>query len=249
MIRVVVIDDESKSREMIREILKLYCSGVEVVAEGDSVNSGIAAIQEFEPDLVLLDIKMPDGTGFDLLRKTMPVSFHLIFITAYEEYAIKAFKYNAIDYLTKPIDPTELKESIEKASKTIDNENLNVRLKKLLEDYMRPVQPEIGKIVLKTADTIHVVDVEKIVRCESDRNYTAFYMEDNEKILISKSIKEFVDFLEERNFFRLHHSHIINLKFLRKFKKEDSVCILSDGSEIPVSHRRREELMKLLKSL
>lgn len=249
MIRAVIIDDESKSRETIREILRLYCTGIEIVAEGDNVASGIEAIKKHKPDLVMLDIKMPDGTGFDLLRKVMPVSFHLIFITAFEEFAIKAFKYNTIDYLTKPIDPIELKEAIEKASITIGKDNINERLFRLLDDYMKPSPIDNRKIILKTADTIHVVDLDNIIRCESDRNYTAFYIVDEEKILISKSIKVFSEYLEGLNFFRIHASHLINLKYLKKFKKEDLVCILSDGSVIPVSYRKRDDLLKLLKTI
>lgn len=249
MIRTIIIDDEARSREALREMLKLYCTGIEVVAEGSDVKSGIAAINEHNPQLVLLDIKMPDGTGFDLIRKIMPVTFRLIFFTAYEEYAIKAFRFNAIDYLTKPIDPTELQSAIEKASSTIENENINDRLKKLLLDYTKPQMPENRKLVLKTSDTIHIVDVENIVRCESDRNYTIFHLDNKQKILMSKSIKEYSDLLEQLNFYRVHHSHLINLKYLVKFKRDELMCVLKDDTEIPVSTRKRDELLRLFRLL
>lgn len=248
MIRAIIIDDEVQSREIIHEIVKLYCTGIEIVAEGDSVKSGIEAITRYKPDLVLLDIKMPDGTGFDLLRKILPVSFQLIFITAFEEFAIKAFKYNAIDYLTKPIDPIEFKDAMDKVSRSMDSGHVNDRLVNLLNDYVKQPRPDNQKIILKAADVIHVVDIDNIIRCESDRNYTAFYMKDKEVILISKSIKAFSDNLEEHNFFRIHNSHLINLNYLKKFKKEDLVCILSDGSIIPVAYRKRDELLRLLKT-
>ncbi|MFH1118842.1 MAG: LytTR family DNA-binding domain-containing protein [Bacteroidota bacterium] len=249
MIRTIIIDDEPGSRETLREMLRLYCKGIDIVAEAVDVKSGIEAIKQHVPGLVLLDIRMPDGTGFDLLRKIMPVSFSIIFVTAFEEYAIKAFRYNAIDYLTKPLDPIELQSAIEKAMTTIENENINERLKKLLIDYMKPQPPENRKLILKTSEIIHIVDIDKIVRCESDRNYTVFYMENREKILISKSIKEFSDTLEPHDFYRVHHSHLINLKYLVKFKRDELMCVLSDATEIPVSTRKRDELMKMLRTL
>jgi len=249
MIRTIIIDDESRSRETLREMLRLYCKGIEIVAEAESIKSGAEAIARHNPDLLLLDIKMPDGTGFDLLRTIMPISFRIIFVTAYEEYAIKAFRYNALDYLTKPIDPAELQSAIEKATATIENENINERLKKLLLDYMKPQPAENRRLVLKTAETIHIVDIDKIIRCESARNYTVFYMENKEKILISKSIKEFSDTLESHDFYRVHHSHLINLKYLVKFKRDELMCVLSDNTEIPVATRKRDELLKVLRTL
>ncbi len=249
MISTVIIDDEIGSRDTIREMLRLYCNGIDVVAEGDNVKSGIEAIQKHNPQLVLLDIKMPDGSGFDLLRQILPISFRIIFITAYEEYAIKAFKYNAIDYLTKPIDPTELKRAIEKAGSIIENEDINERLRKLLNDYIKFQIPENRKIILKTSETIHIVDIDNIIRCESDRNYTAFYLEDKTKILMSKTIKEYSEILESHKFFRVHNSHLVNLKYIVKFKRDELMCVLKDNTEIPVSTRKRDELLRTLRSL
>lgn len=249
MISTVIIDDEIRSREAMREMLRLYCNGIEVVAEGSDVKSGIEAINRHNPQLVLLDIRMPDGTGFDLLRQVMPVSFRIIFVTAYEEYALKAFKVNALDYLTKPIDPAELQHAIEKAASIIENEDINERLKKMLNDYIKFQVPENKKIILKTSETIHVVDIDNIVRCESDRNYTVFHLEDKTKILMSKTIKDYSDLLELHDFYRVHHSHLINLKYLVKFKRDELMCVLKDNTEIPVSTRKRDELLKVLRTL
>lgn len=249
MTKAVIIDDEFRSRETLREMLKLYCSDVEVVAEGEDVKSGVKAIKTHSPDLVFLDIKMPDGSGFDLLRQLLPIDFKLIFITAYEEYAIKAFKFNAIDYITKPVDPDELKSAVSKVSKFINSDNLNDHLKQMLNDYIKPMRAENKKVILKTAEAIHVIDTDDIVRCESNSNYTMFYINDGDKIIVSKSIKEFVEFLEERNFFRVHHSHLINLNFLKRFKKDELFCVLKDNTEVPVSFRKRNELLKMLKTL
>jgi two-component system LytT family response regulator len=209
----------------------------------------VKAIKTHNPDLVFLDIKMPDGSGFDLLRQLLPIDFKLIFITAYEEYAIKAFKFNAIDYITKPVDPDELKSAVSKVSKFINSDNLNDHLKQMLNDYIKPMRAENKKVILKTAEAIHVIDTDDIVRCESNSNYTMFYINDGDKIIVSKSIKEFVEFLEERNFFRVHHSHLINLNFLKRFKKDELFCVLKDNTEVPVSFRKRNELLKMLKTL
>lgn len=249
MTRAVIIDDEIRSRETLREMLKLYCSEVEIVAEGEDVKSGLKAIRNHNPELVFLDIKMPDGSGFDLLRQLLPIDFKLIFITAYEEYAIKAFKFNAIDYITKPVDPDELKSAVSKVTMSISSENFDDRLKQMLNDYMKPMRADNKKVVLKTAEAIHVIDTDDIVRCESDSNYTRFYLNDGEKIIVSKSIKEYAEFLEGRNFFRVHHSHMINMNFLKRFKKDELFCVLKDNTEVPVSFRKRNELLKILKTL
>ncbi|MDY0101662.1 MAG: LytTR family DNA-binding domain-containing protein [Lentimicrobium sp.] len=249
MTRAVIIDDESRSREALREMLRLYCPMIDVVAEGVDVQSGVKAIRASSPDLVFLDIKMPDGSGFDVLRQLMPINFKLVFITAYEEYAIKAFKFNAVDYITKPVDPDELQQAVEKATKVLDNENLNGRLRQMLDDYSRPVAPENRKLVLKTSEAIHILDTNDIVRCEADGNYTTFIMNDQEKILVARPVKEFMDFLEEHNFFRVHQSHLINLNFLKRFKKDELICVLKDNAEVPVSFRKRNELLRILKSL
>lgn len=249
MTKAIIIDDESRSRETLREMLKLYCPDVEVVSEGMDVQSGLSAIRTHNPDLVFLDIKMPDGSGFDLLRQLMPINFKLIFITAYEEYAIKAFKFNAVDYITKPVDPDELQQAVEKATRTLDAENINVRLKQMLDDYSKSGNSENRRLILKTSEAIHILDTEDIIRCESDSNYTIFTMSNQEKIMTSKSIKEYADFLEERNFFRVHQSHLINLDYLKRFKNDELICILKDNAEVPVSFRKKNELLRILKSL
>lgn len=237
-----------RSREALRDMIQLYCKGVEVVAEAESVKSGIEAITHHTPDLVMLDIKMPDGSGFDLIRQLIPVNFRIIFVTAYEEYAITAFRYNAIDYITKPIDPVELQDAIAKATANIEKENLNIRLKKMLEDYAKP-QADSRKIILKTVGEIHVVDVDRIIRCESDRNYTLIRIIGMEDLLISKSINKIAEILEPYNFYRVHHSHLINLKYIVKFKRDELMCVLFDNAVIPVATRKKDDLIRVLMSL
>lgn len=248
MIKAVIIDDEYNSRETLRQMLRYCCPNVEIVGEGEGVTSGLAAINELNPDIVFLDIKMTDGTGFDLLNKVGKADFRLVFVTAFEEYAMKAFRCNAIDYITKPVDPNELQRAVEKASKMTDGENTNDAIKRLLDSINKPNQPN-KKIVLKTLNTVHVIEVDNIIRCESDRNYTVFHLADGEKILISRSMKEFDDMLMEFGFLRVHNSHLINLNAVRKFLKDELILVLKDNTSIPVAYRKRDELLHAIKNL
>jgi two-component system, LytTR family, response regulator len=249
MMRTIIIDDEEKARKTIYNYLSLSCKEAEVVAQADSVESGYQAIVTFKPDLVLLDINLTDGTGFDLLKKFDRITFKIIFITAYEEYAIKAFKFSALDYLLKPVNPQELVEAIEKAGKTIENENVELRFKAFLTNYDNKPKTE-KKLVLKTSENIFLVDIKDIIRCEADGGYTTFFLADGRKILVSKNLKEYEDILTEYNFFRPHHSHLVNLSYMLSFEKRDGGSIvMKDKSMVPVSTRRKDELMNIFENL
>ncbi len=249
MTRTIIIDDEIKARETIVEMMKIYCKNVIIVAQAQDVKSGISAIKQYKPDLILLDIKLPDGSGFDLLKKLDIIDFKIIFITAYEQYAIKAFRFSALDYLLKPIDPEELINAVEKVDKSIGNDNLNLKLDAFLSNIPN-ISKEVKKIVLKTSDNIYLVDVQDIIRCESDRNYTMFYLVNGEKIIVSRTLKEFDELLNKYNFFRVHQSHIINLRYVVRYEKRNKNCVvMKDNSKIPVSFRKKNELLKIFKTL
>jgi two-component system, LytTR family, response regulator len=249
MLNTIIIDDEAKSRETIREMLRIYCANVEVVAQAGDVKSGILAIRKHNPDLILLDIRMPDGTGFDLLRQLPGLESKVIFITAYEEYAIKAFKFSALDYVLKPIDPDELKSAIEKADASIEKENISDRISTFFQHYDNETPSQKKQIALRNAESIYRVAIDDIVSYEADKNYTLFHLNNGEKILVSHSIKDYDDILLSMNFIRLHQSYSINLKHLKRFDKEKLEVVMSDNSCIPVSHRRKDELMRLLLSI
>ncbi|GAB1403597.1 LytTR family DNA-binding domain-containing protein [Lentimicrobium sp.] len=249
MIRTIIIDDEFMSRETLRDMISLYCEGIQVIAEAQDVRSGLKVIKQLNPDLVFLDIRMPDGSGFELIRQLMPVSFRVIFITAYEEYAIKAFKFNAIDYITKPVDPEELIAAVKKAEREIEINSLNDNLKSMLDTYLKPQEVESKKFILRTFEAFHILDYDDIIRCESDRNYSIFILKNGERIMISKSLSEFAAQLEENGFFRIHQSHLINLKYLKKFKKDEFIAVLKDDTEITVAHRKRDELIKVIRDM
>lgn len=250
MIRAIIIDDEIRSRETILELLKIYCPDVKVIDQAEDVRSGLVSIRKHKPDLILLDIKMPDGTGFDLIRQIDHIGFKLIFITAYEEYAIKAFKFSALDYLLKPIDPEELTIAIEKASQSLNNESINNKINDFMVylDHFKK-HGEGKKIILKTAENIFVVDIEDIISIESDQNYSRFHLVEGESIFVSKTMKEYIDMLQGYAFYRVHQSYIINLHHVKRYQREENICIMSDGSKIPVSYRKKDELFSLFRSL
>ncbi|MBL4715008.1 response regulator transcription factor [Bacteroidales bacterium AH-315-I05] len=249
MISTIIIDDEQKSRETIADILDLYCKDVSVVAQAEDVKSGLNAIAQYKPDVILLDVKMPDGTGFDLLQQLDTIDFKVIFITGYEEYAIKALKFSALDYILKPVDPDELTTALNKAEHSLERENISLKLNAFVTNIGNIVK-EVKKIVLKTADNIYVINVQDIIRCKSDRNYTQFYFNDGKKLLVSRTLKEYDDLLNGYSFFRVHQSHLINLNYIDHYAKGDGGFVfMKDGSSVAVSFRKKEQLLKLLEEL
>jgi len=246
MIKTIIVDDEKKARETIANILKLYCKNALVAGEADSVSKAIELIEEVKPQLVLLDIDMPGGNGFELLKRYKTPDFKIIFITAYEEFAVKAFKFSALDYILKPINPDELVDAINKAEETLDKEQMTLKLESFLANIDN-ITREVKKIVLKTAESIHVINVPDIVRCEADRNYTVFYISDGRKILVSNTLKEYEEMLSSYRFFRAHQSHLVNINYIERFEKKDGgFLVMKDKSKVPVSVRKKETLFMML---
>ncbi len=247
--RVLIIDDEDRARKSIAGILKLSNNNVQLVAEADGVKSGIAAIKEHNPDLVLLDINMSDGTGFDLLKKLENITFKVIFITAYEEFAIKAFEFSAIDYILKPVDPAKLIDALHRANQLIEQENINLKLNALFAN-LEGSATDGKKLILKTAENIYVVNTSDIIRCESDSGYTNFFLVDGKKILVSRNLKDYEDMLNGMGYYRIHQSHLINLKYIDHYSKtEGGAVIMKDNSIIPVARRKKDNFLKLLEMI
>jgi two-component system LytT family response regulator len=247
--KTIIIDDENNARETIKNMLSIYCPDVEVIDVAGSVKEGEAVLNRHRPDLVFLDIKMADGTGFDLLRKFEDVNFFVVFVTAFEEFAIRAIKFSALDYILKPIDPDELMSAVEKAREIIEKENISIKLEALYEN-LDILSSNNKKIVLKTTGSVHIVNLKDIVRCESEKNYTHFYTIDNEKITVAKTLKEYNGLLNDYHFYRVHQSHLINLEHVKRYEKHDGgFLVMDDNSSVPVSFRKKEDLMKLFKSL
>jgi two-component system LytT family response regulator len=245
MFSVVIIDDEPRARETIINILGLSNHEIEIAGQAADVESGFEVINQKNPDLVLLDINLPDGTGFDLLKKFDKISFKLIFITAHEEYAVKAIKFSALDYVLKPITAGELLQAIDKANETIHKDETEIKLSAFLSNL-----DKLRKIVLKTAESIHIIEVKNIIRCEADVNYTTFFLENDKKLLVSKTLKEYAELLTSSGFFRTHQSHLVNLDHVLRFDKgEGGHLVMNDNSIVPVSSRKRETLFKAFENL
>ena len=248
MIRAVIIDDEINNQELISNLLKTYADNVQVVGMANSVDTAYKIINEQHPDLIFLDIQMPDGTGFDLLKKFDKINFKIIFVTAHQEYAIEAFKYSALDYILKPLSPSNLLAAVKKMEDAISSEELNLKLKTLLNNIAEPAKNK-KKIVLKTMERIYSVDLDDIIRFESDGGYTKVYLADGKRIMVSKTMKEFDDLLMDTGFLRVHHSHLINMNHLFCFEKAEGHVVMKDDSIVPVSNRKKDHLMELLNML
>jgi two-component system, LytTR family, response regulator len=249
MIKAIIVDDEKMSRETLRRMLEKYCPSVEVTAEADGYRKGIEQIRKFNPDVVFLDIQMPDGSGFRLLEEFDEIDFEIIFTTAFDQFAIKAIKYSALDYLLKPIIPQDLVDAITKAEKKRSESRKKKSLDVLVETA--PAQDESSqKIILSTAEMIHVINVDDIIRCESDNYYTYFFFTDGRKLLVSKTLKENEELLSNHNFIRPHKSHLVNVKYIKSFiRQEGGYIIMTDGSKIPVSRRKKDKIMEILFNL
>lgn len=242
MITAVIIDDEGHVRETIIHMLSAYCPNVKVVGQAFSVESGFKLIKVQKPDVVFLDVKMHDGTGYDLLKMFSKVDFQFIIITAYEEYAIQAFKVNALDYILKPVDPSDLINAISKASKVLNKEETTTAETDKSQKY------EDQKIVLKTFDNVFVIDIEDIIRCESENNYTIFYISNGSTIKVSKTLKEYEETLLPYSFIRCHQTHLVNPKQVSKYiKHPNPILVMTNGDNIPVSFRKKDSIESIFK--
>jgi len=249
MIRVMVIDDEFHARKMIADMVKLYMPDSLIVAEADSVDNGYEQIVKNNPDLVFLDIKLGNNTGFNLLEKFRQINFKVIFVTAFDEYAIKAFKFNAMDYILKPINEKEFAETCYKYKSSEDSNLISEKLRSFHSLYNNN-DSENRMIPVNTADKLLFIKIKDIQWLESERNYTVLYTISKTKHIVSKSLGEFEEMFERFGFFRIHHSYLINLRYISYFDKANGInLVMSDGSVIPVASRRKASLIRLLNNL
>lgn len=247
--RAILIDDEKSARTTLRSDILLYCPEITIVAEADGVKHGVAAIKEHQPDLVFLDVEMGDGTGFDILEQLAPVNFNVIFTTAHDTHAVKAFKFSAVDYLLKPVDADELVAAVKKINQVIDSRNLRLSLNALIENT-KHTKKELQKIVINSNDGHYVFGINEIIRFEAERNYTRVFIEKEKPLLVSKTLKYFEELLQGQKFERVHQSHIINIHHIKKYSPRDGgYLVLSNGDNVPVSQRKKTELLALLESL
>ena len=247
MKKVLIIDDEKRIRDFVKRMIDSFELDVQVYTDGESVDTGIESIKRIQPDIVFLDIQMPDGTGFDLLNQIGEKRFELIFITAFQEYAIMAIKFSALDYILKPIDAEELKTALVNALDTIDYKKEDTQYEALTHNLNTNQK---RKLVLKTQESVHVVDLNEIIRCEADKNYTFFYLNNGKKILVSRTLKDFEVLLGNHGFFRVQQSHLINLEYIDRYdKQEGGSVIMKDGASVPLSTAKKDQFFQLLENL
>ena len=248
MIRTVLVDDEKDNIRVLQRLLETYCPEISIVGTAEGVDTALQLIRNTRPDLAFLDIEMIQGNAFDLLNQLLPLEFQVIFVTAFDTYAIRAFKYSAVDYLLKPVDVDELRRAVDKVSARSGGKIDMLQIKNLLEN-VTVLQLSQQKMAIPTLTGLSFIPVNDIVRLESDGHYTNIYTTNGGRLVATRDIKEYEDMLPEAIFYRVHNSHIINLQKIRKYQKgRGGYVIMEDGSSIEVASRRRQDfLQRLLK--
>ncbi|MCU4164071.1 LytR/AlgR family response regulator transcription factor [Carboxylicivirga caseinilyticus] len=244
-IRALIIDDEENNINNLKDLLQYYCPEVEICDTAQNAAEGIKKIKAVQPELVFLDVQMPGGTGFELLEALSPITFQVIFVTAFDQYAIRAIRFCAIDYLLKPVDILDLQQAVQRAIRNLQEKNQIHAPQQFIENRKQEANKQ--KIGLPTAERILFVELHEITRCVGESNYTHVYLMDGKSILISKTLKEFDELLCDKGFTRVHQSHLVNLKYVRSFEKYDGGYLkMNDGTSIPVSRQRKNTVMDLL---
>ena len=246
MIRTVLVDDEIDSIRVLQKLLESFCPQVAIVGTASGVESALQVIRDTDPDLVFLDIEMSQGNAFDLLNQLQPQQFQVIFVTAFDNYAIRAFKYSAIDYLLKPVDIDDLRSAVSRVQDRPMENDLSQKMRTLLE-HVGSLQISQQKMAIPTITGLLFVPVQDILRFEAKGNYTNIYLANNDTIMATKTIKDYEEVLPEAIFYRIHNSHIINLSRIREYQKgRGGAVVMEDGSIIEVASRRREEFLRRL---
>lgn len=247
--KAILIDDEISNLENLQTLLTKHCQQVNIISTAQNVNDAVDAIEKHLPNLVFLDIQIGKQTGFDVLKKLSKQNFEVIFVTAYDHYGIQAVKFAALDYLLKPIDIEELKTAVTKAEQKLLSQNQSAQLDFLLQQLKNP-EPNISKIALQMQSEIRYVALSDIIRCEADNTYTFFFLANGEKILVSKSLKEYADLLKPNGFLRTHQSHLVNPLFVKSWLKEDGgILLLTSGEKIPISKPNKETVKQALQGI
>ncbi len=248
IIKSVIIDDEQNNIDNLSILLQQHCPQVGIAATAMNANDGENAILKHQPDLVFLDIQMPEKNGFELLKNLPNYPFEIIFVTAFDQYGIQAVKFAAIDYLLKPINIDELKTAVQKAVVKSSQKKQNLQLENLIELLQQKQNKQFHRIALQSTKETRFIEPEHIIRCESYNNYTTFYLNNQEKIIVSKPIYEYESLLQDYGFIRCHQSHLINKKYIKSLLKNDGgFLLLEDGNQIPISRQKKEQVKDWLK--
>jgi two-component system LytT family response regulator len=247
--KILVVDNEKEIRGVLKDMVAASGNGLYNIEEADGVITGLAKINSFYPDIVLLDVEMNDGTGFDLLKQISNPLFQLIFTTAHNQYAIQAIKWSAIDYLLKPIDPVELNTSLQKAKQNISSQTLQKQLAVLMQQFSIKQEPE-KQIVIKDIDKTYFIKTNDILYCEAEGSYTKFYLDNSEPIFVSRNLRYYEELLEPAGFFRTHHSCLVNPAKIKIYdrKTDCGTLVLEGGHTVPVSQRKKDFVLQFLEN-
>lgn len=247
MVTAIIVDDEQHCVDRLQSLLQQYFKqSITVSAACNTIEEGVAAIKAIHPQLVFLDVQVHDKTGFDLLQQLAPVNFAVIFTTAFEKYAVQAFKFSAVDYLLKPIDTDDLRLAVEKAVNTISTRQTAAKLDVLFSN-MQQQENQHRRICIPVSTGLIFLQVNDIIRCESNINYTTLHTKEKKKIVAAKTLKEFEEMLVDCGFYRVHNSHLVNLTYINSYNKGKGgggTITLADGSEVEVSTRRKDDFLK-----
>jgi two-component system, LytTR family, response regulator len=247
MLKAIIIDDEFKSRESLKALVEKFCENIVVAAVCQDGTEGVAAIEEVKPDIVFMDIQLQKETGFDVLGRLPKIEFELIFTTAYSEFAIKAFKFSAIDYLLKPIDINDLRQAIEKARKRIVG-SIAERVAELSQSLKGGKSFRHSRLALPSTDGLVFVNVDHIIYCEASGNYTNIYLEDGRKFIVSRTLKDYEDLLEDHDFFRVHSAYLVNLHLIKKYiRGEGGQVVMSNDKALDVSKAKKKSFLERIK--
>lgn len=241
------MDDEQHNVNILSQMLIKNHPEIEITGTANSAEEARSLIHQVKPDLVFLDVKMPVENGFDLLESLSEINFEVVFVTAFDKYALKAIKFCAIDYLLKPIAPKDLETALSRVRQVFHERNQNKRLMHLLDNLKSDARPQ--KIALPTANELHFVEVDKIIRCQAENNYTHFYLDNGCSVLVSKTLKEWDELLSDYGFIRTHQSHLINKQYVKAYvKKEGGYLAMMDGSQVSISKQRKEGVLESIMS-
>ena len=242
--KAIIIEDEERSRIVLQNLLETYCPEIEIVGTAEAVPAAVKLIRSIQPELLFLDVQISGGTGFDVLEKVHDLNLAVIFTTAYDHYALKAFKFSAIDYLLKPIDIEELKAAVRKVLTTSKLEEEQYKIHNLLSNLKNPNEDPV--LLVSTLEAVEFIRIRDIIRCEAQGAYTQLFLRDSKPVMVSKVIKEFEFLLQDYGFYRVHQTHIINLKEVRKYVKSENYLLMRDGIQIQLARSRKDEFFSAL---
>lgn len=243
-LKAVIIDDEQDAREVLAQTINEFCDNVDIIGEAKGVAEGVKTLKTVTPDIVFLDIQMQDGTGFDLLDLISPFNFKVIFVTAYDKFAIKAFQYSALDYILKPLSPLNLVNAINKYK---EEKAVFSEFEHQIELLKSNINGIVHKIAVPTSDGVKFLKIDEIIHCKSDGCYTVFYLEGKKELTVTRTLKEYADILPEDVFYRIHKSHLINVNYIEQYVNRDGgMVVMENNNSLPIARNRKEDFLKVL---